>query len=63
MSSTEFDHWYSVHRDKPLHQETLLWQLAHIAAGSYGGKPSDYFPEHRRPKTVKQQIAIWQSMG
>ncbi|MFS1525627.1 phage tail assembly protein T [Microbulbifer sp. 2304DJ12-6] len=63
MSVTELDHWYEYYREHPLESELQQWQLAHIAAGSFGGKPADYLPQPHKPKTVQQQIAIWQSMA
>ncbi|WP_043316576.1 phage tail assembly protein T [Microbulbifer sp. HZ11] len=63
MSSTELDHWYSYHREKPLHGDAIQLQLAQIAAGTCGGKVSDYIPEYRQPKSINDQIAIWKSMA
>ncbi|WP_226649263.1 phage tail assembly protein T [Microbulbifer variabilis] len=63
MSSTEFDHWYEYHSERPLHTEVQQWQLAHIAAGTLGGKVSNFLPQPHKPKTVQQQIAIWNSMS
>ena len=62
MSSTELDHWYGFYRERPLQSQVQQWQLAHIAAGTCGGKPSDFLPENRKPKSVQDQIAIWESM-
>lgn len=61
MSSTELDHWYQYHESRPLHFDAQRLQLAHIAAGTCGGKVADYLPEIRKPKSIKNQIAVWKS--
>ncbi|WP_444883526.1 hypothetical protein [Microbulbifer sp. PSTR4-B] len=63
MSSTELDHWYEHYRSRPLHKDVLEWQQAHIAAGTHGGKPSNYLHQNSKQKTVEQQISIWKSMA
>ncbi|WP_346840186.1 phage tail assembly protein T [Microbulbifer sp. SAOS-129_SWC] len=65
MSSTELDDWYQFHQERPLQQDALQWQLAHIAAGTHGvngGKADNYLPKISKPKSIKDQIAIWKSM-
>lgn len=63
MSSTELDHWYDYHRDKPMRGDAQQLQLAQIAAATCGGKVADFIPEYRKPKTEREQIAIWQSLA
>lgn len=64
MSSTELDHWYEHFSERPMYQQATQWQLAHVAAGVYGPKarPAHFMPHFPKPKTEREQIAIWQSM-
>lgn len=63
MSSTELDHWYKDFSERPMYQETMRWQLAQIAAGIYRRDPSDFIPQYQKPRTEREQIAIWQSLS
>lgn len=63
MSSTELDHWFDYHSTRLLRIDAQQLQLAQIAAGTCGGKVSDFIPEYRQPKSTKDQIAIWKSMA
>lgn len=65
MSSTELDHWFAHYQERPMHQEVVQWQLAHVAAGIYQGKtrPSDFMPQFNRQKSLRHQVAIWKSLG
>ncbi|MFI2810139.1 phage tail assembly protein T [Microbulbifer sp. JSM ZJ756] len=63
MSSTELDHWYDYHHERPLRGDAQQLQLAQIAAGTCGGKLSDFIPGYRKSQSVQQQIAIWKSIA
>ena len=62
MSASELDHWFDHYRDRPMHQEVVQWQLAHVIAGTFGGRPGDFIPRYQKPKSTKEQIALWKSV-